>query len=93
MKFYDALARQDSTAFVQSVSTTIKARFASNPQFVTYTLAHWKDQKPAAELISESHDSTIAYITYRLKTTGKNPIDTTKMTQLYLENGAWKFGF
>src|SRR5580704_5324335 len=93
LKFYDALNRQDSVAFVQLVCSTIKDRFASNPQFVSNTLANWKDRKPMVELISESHDSTIAYVTYHLKTIGKNPIDTTKTTQLYLEDGSWKFGF
>lgn len=92
LKFYGAITRQDSATFVQLVCSTIKKRFASNPQFVSYTFEKWKERKPSVKIISESHDSTIAYVTYQLKTIGKNPIDTTITTQLYLEDGAWKFG-
>jgi hypothetical protein len=92
LKVYDALGRQDSASFVNLVSTARRQAYSSDPHKLSVTLAYWKDQKPSVEIVSESHDGTIAIVTYKLKTIGDRAIDTTITTQLYLEGGAWKYG-
>jgi hypothetical protein len=92
LKVYDALGRQDSTSYMNLVSSTRHQAYFSNPHKLSGTLAYWKDQKPSVEIVSESIDGTIAIVTYRLKTMGDRRMDTTITTQLYLEGGAWKYG-
>ena len=91
LKVSDALARHDSAAYINLVSANRRRMYASNPQLLGRTLAFWAMHKPSIQVLSETQHDSVATVKYRLKIAGAQPVDVTDSTQLFLENGAWKY--
>ncbi len=91
MKVGDALSRHDSAAYVNLVSASRKQAYRMSPQLLSRTLAFWSLHKPTIQIVSESQHDSIAIVKYHLRISGKHPVDVTDSTELFLENGAWKY--
>ncbi len=92
-KVYQSFVNQDTAALLKLSCTSRKQRYVEQPERLRAVMEYWRGSNPTVQIISETHDNSIALVTYRLKATGKNPTDTSLSTQLYLEDGAWKFGY
>jgi hypothetical protein len=93
VKFWDAVSRQDTAAYMRLAAQGRREMMRQHPERWPQATDYWKKNKVSVEIVSESQDSSIAVVTYRLKVTGSEPLDTTRTTQLYLENGSWKYGW
>ena len=93
MKVFQALAKQDTAAYLNLVCESRREAYTKHPDRLRITFADWSGETASVRILSESQDSTIAIVTYRLKTVGNHPLDTNYTVQLYLENGAWKYGY
>ncbi len=91
LKVCNALSQHDSIAYINLVSASRRQVYASNPQMLSRTMAFWSMHKPTIQVISESVHDTIAVVKYRLRISGTQPVDVTDSTQLFLENGSWKY--
>jgi len=93
VKFWDALSRSDTAQYTRVSAKSRREMLQQHPERWQAVLAFWKKNKASVQIISESQDSTVAAVTYRLKITGDEPTDTTVTTQLYREDGIWKYGW
>jgi hypothetical protein len=91
MKVGDALSRHDSATYVNLVSASRKRAYWMSPQLLSRTLAFWSLHKPTIQIVSESQHDSVAIVKYHLRISGTHPVDVTDSTELFLENGAWKY--
>jgi hypothetical protein len=93
VKFWDALSRSDTAAYMRVASQSRRESMTAHPDRWIKVLEFWKKNKASVQIVSESQDSSIALVTYRLTIAGDNPSDSTVSTQLYREDGGWKYGW
>ena len=93
LKFWDAVNRADSNAYMTYAAEGRRTSFASRPGSWSRFATFWKQNHAKVDVISEHEDSSVAYVTIHTTITGRNPWDTTQTIQLYRENGQWKYGW
>jgi hypothetical protein len=91
LKVCEALDKHDSAAYLDLISASRKRAYAANPQLLNRTLAFWATRKPTILVMSASQHDTTATVRYRLQIAGAPPVDMVDSTQLFLENGEWKY--
>ena len=91
--YYAALNARDTAALLKWTSQTRDEYARQHPGTLQKVLDLWKDNHADVQILSVSEDGTVATVRYHEKITGKDPLDTIMIVQVYKEDSGWKVGY